>query len=123
MTLGAGPGDEVIGDYTFSRKLATLSAHRALPVFADVRPGYLDRRSATQVLVNERTVGIAAVDLAGSRRTTTSFTPAGRQATDYGSWRTLLPLGPPTADALRAALRCRRLQLPRARASPGKGGA
>lgn len=67
MTLGAGPGDEVIvADYTFPATGHAVSFTGAKPVFADVRPDIwtIDPQSAA-ALVNERTVGIAAVDLAG----------------------------------------------------------
>lgn len=67
MTLGAGPGDEVIvADYTFPATGHAVAFTGATPVFADVRPDIwtLDPESAAS-LIGPRTVGIVAVDLAG----------------------------------------------------------
>jgi dTDP-4-amino-4,6-dideoxygalactose transaminase len=66
-TLGAGPGDEVIvADYTFPATGHAVRFTGATPVFADVRPDIwtIDPESVSS-LVGPRTVGIAAVDLAG----------------------------------------------------------
>jgi perosamine synthetase len=67
MGLGAGPGDEVIvADYTFPATGHAVAFTGATPVFADVRPDIwtMDPNSAA-ALIGPRTVGIAAVDLAG----------------------------------------------------------
>ncbi len=67
MGLGAGPGDEVIvADYTFPATGHAVAFTGARPVFADVRPDiWTISVESAQALINERTVGIAAVDLAG----------------------------------------------------------
>jgi dTDP-4-amino-4,6-dideoxygalactose transaminase len=78
MTLGAGPGDEVIvADYTFPATGHAVMFTGATPVFADVRPDIwtLDPQAAA-ALIGPRTVGIVAVDLAG-------------QPADYDELRTL----------------------------------
>lgn len=67
QVLGAGPGDEVIvADYTFPATGHSVVWTGATPRFADVRPdiGTIDVDSAA-ALVNERTVGIIAVDMVG----------------------------------------------------------
>lgn len=67
MTLGCGPGDQVIvADYTFPATGHAVAFTGATPVFADVRPDIwtMDPASA-ESLITDRTVGIAAVDLAG----------------------------------------------------------
>ncbi|NYE35103.1 dTDP-4-amino-4,6-dideoxygalactose transaminase [Nocardioides cavernae] len=67
QVLGAGPGDEVIvADYTFPATGHSVMWTGATPRFADVRPdiGTIDVEAAA-ALVNERTVGIIAVDVVG----------------------------------------------------------
>lgn len=67
QVLGAGPGDEVIvADYTFPATGHSVMWTGATPRFADVRPdiGTIDVDAAA-ALVNERTVGIIAVDMVG----------------------------------------------------------
>lgn len=67
QVLGAGPGDEVIvADYTFPATGHSVVWTGATPRFADVRPdiGTIDVDAAA-ALVNERTVGIIAVDMVG----------------------------------------------------------
>lgn len=67
QVLGAGPGDEVIvADYTFPATGHAVMWTGATPRFADVRPdiGTIDVDAAS-ALVNERTVGIIAVDVVG----------------------------------------------------------
>ena len=68
QVLGANfPGDEVIvADYTFPATGHSVVWTGATPRFADVRPdiGTIDVDAAA-ALVNERTVGIIAVDMVG----------------------------------------------------------
>ena len=67
QAAGVGPGDEVVVPVnTFIATAEAVSHCGATPVFADVRPdiGTIDVGAAA-ALVNERTVGIIAVDVVG----------------------------------------------------------
>lgn len=67
LGLGAGPGDEVlVADYTFPATGHAVMFTGATPVFVDVRPDIWTMDPAqVEAAINERTVGIAAVDVAG----------------------------------------------------------
>lgn len=67
LTLGAGPGDEVIvGDYTFPATGHSVMWTGAKPVFADIRPDIWSVDPvAVEAAITPRTVGILAVDVFG----------------------------------------------------------
>ncbi|WP_018352846.1 DegT/DnrJ/EryC1/StrS family aminotransferase [Longispora albida] len=67
LTLGAGPGDEVIvGDYTFPATGHSVMYNGSKPVFADVRPdSWTIDPASVEALITPRTKGIIAVDVAG----------------------------------------------------------
>lgn len=67
LTLGAGPGDEVIvGDYTFPATGHSVMWTGAKPVFADIRPDIWSvDPAAVEAAITPRTVGILAVDVFG----------------------------------------------------------
>ena len=67
LTLGAGPGDEVIvGDYTFPATGHAVTWTGAKPVFADIRPDIWSvDPAAVEAAITPRTVGIIAVDVFG----------------------------------------------------------
>lgn len=67
LALGVGPGDEVIvADYTYPATAHAVLYCGAVPRFADVRPdtALVDPASVAS-LVNDRTVGVMAVDSFG----------------------------------------------------------
>lgn len=64
--LGLKPGDEVIvPDYTFIATAETVALEGGIPRFADVGKDFLISPDSVEALVNEKTVGIVAVDLFG----------------------------------------------------------
>lgn len=67
LGLGATAGDEVIvADYTFPATGHAVMFTGATPVFADVRPDiWTVDPASVEAAITDRTVGIAAVDVAG----------------------------------------------------------
>ena len=67
LTLGVGPGDEVIvGDYTFPATGHSVMWTGAKPVFADVRPDiWTVDPAAVEAAITPHTVGVIAVDAFG----------------------------------------------------------
>lgn len=67
MTLGAGPGDEVIvGDYTFPATGHSVMWAGAKPIFVDIRPDiWTIDVAAVEAAITPKTVGIIAVDVFG----------------------------------------------------------
>jgi dTDP-4-amino-4,6-dideoxygalactose transaminase len=67
LALGVGPGDEVIvADYTYPATAHAVLYCGATPRFADVRPDiWTIDPAAAEALINDRTVGIVAVDTMG----------------------------------------------------------